>query len=603
MKAYRQLILFLLSLVLCFGIIMGFNYYTNPFGVFSVNHWYSYEMTRNPRTAKISYLHEHEHDYDAYVVGSSGSSAFVVEDLNRATGYHFYNAFYYGADMKDIVKTVEYLIQYKHPKEILFPITFSFAESYDKGEDDLSYKTSDLLGGRIDPVFRLKYLLANVKYGYEKMKAKKEDGYLPKPFDVFLPESGNYDKRMRDVERISDLHRYLEKYPEFTHQKPAMNMPHQEEFFLDLAYVANLCEEKNIPFQVVMYPLYETAFAAYHPADMESFYRRLGEITSYWDFTFSSISKEPRFFYDTGHYRNAVGKMMAAKIYGRKDLYVPDDFGRFVEKGSPVTMPNTEVTNDAEFFDLPVLIYHHFTEEEESNPLTVTAEKLREHLKWLQEAGYQTVSIEELIRYVDTPADLPEKSVLITIDDGYRSNYEIAYPILKENRAKATIFVIGHSVGKDTYKETGKKIFPHFSIAEGREMIASGLISIQSHSMDMHQSYDLEEDKSKVRETVLRKETEDEAEYILHFNRDIRSSVRQIEEDFGNPSVAFSYPRGAADDLAEVLLSENGFRATFGTEVGRNLILKGLPQSLVRLKHYNMTNQTTKEGLMEYLGE
>lgn len=601
MKAYRQFFLFLLSLILCLGIVMGFNYYTNPFGVFSANHWYSYEMTRNPRTAKISYIHEH--DYNAYVVGSSGSSAFVVEDLNHATGCNFYNAFYYGADMKDAVKTIEYLVKYKNPKEILFPITFSFAENYDKGEDDLSYKTSDLLEGNVNPVFRLKYLLANVKYGYEKIKSQKEDRYLPKPFDVFLPESGNYDKRVRDVERITNPYTYLEKYPEFTYQKAAIEMPHQKDFFHDLSYVVNLCKEKNIPLRVVMYPLYETAFAAYHPEDIKTFYQNLGEITEYWDFTFSSVSKEPRFFYDTAHYRNAIGKMMVAKIYGQENQYVPNDFGKFVEKHSPVSIPATETTNTIESFDLPVLIYHHFTEEEEDNPLTVTKEKLKEHLNWLKEAGYQTISVEELINYVNTPADLPEKAVLITIDDGYRSNYEIAYPLLKENKAKATIFAIGHSVGKDTYKETGKKILPHFSIEEGREMIASGLISIQSHTMDMHQSYDLEEDKTKVRETVLPLENENETEYIRHFRQDIQSSIRQIEEEFGNPSIAFSYPRGAADELAEVLLAENGFQVTFGTEVGRNLILKGLPQSLVQLKRYNMTNQTTKEGLMEYLGE
>ncbi len=52
---------------------------------------------------------------------------------------------------------------------------------------------------------------------------------------------------------------------------------------------------------------------------------------------------------------------------------------------------------------------------------------------------------------------------------------------------KATIFAIGVSIGKDTYKDTDHAMTPHFGAAEMQEMVDSGLISIQSHTYDMHQ--------------------------------------------------------------------------------------------------------------------
>ena len=51
--------------------MVGFNYWVDPFGVFSHKslEWPSYEMTINPRTAKITYLKDHHQDYDSYILG------------------------------------------------------------------------------------------------------------------------------------------------------------------------------------------------------------------------------------------------------------------------------------------------------------------------------------------------------------------------------------------------------------------------------------------------------------------------------------------------------------------------------------------------------
>ena len=67
---------------------------------------------------------------------------------------------------------------------------------------------------------------------------------------------------------------------------------------------------------------------------------------------------------------------------------------------------------------------------------------------------------------------------------------------------KATIFAIGVSIGKDTYKDTDHAMTPHFGAAEMQEMVDSGLISIQSHTYDMHQWPPFEDGNDRVRETL-----------------------------------------------------------------------------------------------------
>ena len=62
------------------------------------------------------------------------------------------------------------------------------------------------------------------------------------------------------------------------------------------------------------------------------FYTRLAQVTPYWDFSYSSVSFEPRYFYDETHFRNCVGEMALARMFGDSSVYVPEDFGEYVSQ-------------------------------------------------------------------------------------------------------------------------------------------------------------------------------------------------------------------------------------------------------------------------------
>ena len=203
--------------------------------------------------------------------------------------------------------------------------------------------------------------------------------------------------------------------------------------------------------------------------------------------------------------------------------------------------------------------------------------------------------------YVKSGAELPDKPVLITFDDGYLSNYEIAYPILKQYGMKATIFAIGSSVGKSVYKDTEYEIIPHFDYQQAKEMSDSGIISIQSHTYDMHQWPPYEEGRA--RENILRFEDEDEEDYIPLLRNDIRRSIREIQEATGKPVKVLAYPNGYYDSLSQAVLWEEGIRVTLTTQQGMNTIIKGLPQSLLGLKRFAIDDGISPEKLLEMIGD
>ena len=70
MTSKKWLISFLLTVIGIALLIAGFNVLTDPFGVFGdpMLDWWSYNMTNNPRTAKLAYLEDHWEDYDSYLI-------------------------------------------------------------------------------------------------------------------------------------------------------------------------------------------------------------------------------------------------------------------------------------------------------------------------------------------------------------------------------------------------------------------------------------------------------------------------------------------------------------------------------------------------------
>lgn len=602
MKSKKWLTMFFSTVAVILALIGVFNYTTDPFGVFGdkIMNWYSYDITNNPRTAKISYLDEHYADYDSYIIGCSSTSSFPTEDFGKYLDAKFYNMIMYGADMLDVEQMVSYMIKNYTVKNLVVNVYIDNGAVYNEESNKYTHSMMPRVDGS-DPLgFYSRFLFATPSYGVAKLKAYQTRTWLSQYYNIFDEKTGAYDKRRRDIEPISDMDNYYKAYPEFI-DYPHGNylLPAVDDCIKSMENIVSMCEDNGVNLIVVAAPVYYEYMNNFYPDSVCAFYTRLAEVVDFWDFSYSSVSFEPRYFYDRTHFRNNVGHMAAARIFGDESVYIPDDFGHLVTAENAEdyfgTYFDAKQLDTADYTkDVPVLMYHNIAEE--PNDMTVTPETFRMHMETLAENGYTAVTLDDMVNYVYSGGELPEKPVLITFDDGYYSNYEYAYPVLSEHGMKAVIFTVGTSFGKTTYLDTDAPITPHFGEKEAKEMTNSGVISLQSHTYDMHRSENYEKN---ARYDMGQLAGETEEEYIDTVREDLIMSREFLENLREDNVLALSYPKGKITDNAARIAVEEGYTVTFSTNWGVQELVRGLGQSLYAVKRNHISNDVTSERLLE----
>lgn len=207
---------------------------------------------------------------------------------------------------------------------------------------------------------------------------------------------------------------------------------------------------------------------------------------------------------------------------------------------------------------IPVLMYHHFVEVgEETSPTTITDEAFEEQMKYLKSLGYNTITEKDIIDFYYNGQELPENPIHITIDDGYESNYELAYPILKENEMKATIFIIGSRID-------GEYSLPRLSWEQVKEMSDSGVVNIQSHTYDLHHKEDIYGEKVSA---MIAYDTEEHHRKIID---DLILSKQLIEYKLGKEVLSLAFPYGHYDENTLSAVEEAGFKLAYTVKHGLN---------------------------------
>lgn len=225
---------------------------------------------------------------------------------------------------------------------------------------------------------------------------------------------------------------------------------------------------------------------------------------------------------------------------------------------------------------VPILMYHDISYL--GYGYSKTPEVFKKQLQELKDAGFHTVFYAQLIDYVEKGTPLPSKPVVITLDDGYRTNYTYAFPILQELDMKAEISLIGGAI---QYTAWGLKW------DEIQEMADSGLVSFQAHTMQLH------EDSSATggRLGVLKKPTESWMEYVELLGSDTVKILNLIETKTGTRPIAFTYPRGKWNYMAEALVTSLGCKVSVTTKDGVAVVTQGDPSSLHLMDRIGMDFQ------------
>jgi peptidoglycan/xylan/chitin deacetylase (PgdA/CDA1 family) len=194
---------------------------------------------------------------------------------------------------------------------------------------------------------------------------------------------------------------------------------------------------------------------------------------------------------------------------------------------------------------VPILCYHRFGPNRSS--MTITASSFEAQMEYLAKNGYRVISMAQFGDFIAGKEPLPRKTVVITIDDGYRATYQIAYPILRRFGFPATVYLYSDFVGA-----ADAMTWPQM-----QEMVKSGLIEIQPHS------------KSHANLTV-RLPGETEARYAERIRREVEAPQAVIQDKLGLASLSFAYPYGDMNDLVAGLLQRQGVHLGATVTAGGN---------------------------------
>ncbi|MGZ4980114.1 MAG: poly-beta-1,6-N-acetyl-D-glucosamine N-deacetylase PgaB [Methylobacter sp.] len=236
------------------------------------------------------------------------------------------------------------------------------------------------------------------------------------------------------------------------------------------------------------------------------------------------------------------------------------------------------------------------------NSMDVSVDHLEDHLVWLKKNGYKIVSVQTVLDAAAGKSSIPDKSVLLTFDDGYQSFYTRVFPLLKKYHYPATVALIGTWIdGIDTPDEAGKRLLTWDQV---REMAKSGLVETASHTYDLHKSIVANPQGDRQAATVTRLydsttghyETDEQYRERIHLA--LRKSAEFIFQHAGVWPRVMVWPYGEYNNIALEASREAGMPMTMGLIDGFNTVA-----NIDALRRLIMTNNPDIRQFAEIIGK
>jgi biofilm PGA synthesis lipoprotein PgaB len=231
----------------------------------------------------------------------------------------------------------------------------------------------------------------------------------------------------------------------------------------------------------------------------------------------------------------------------------------------------------AEESSLQVIAYHDVrddvTGDYDPDQYAVSTRNLILQFTWLREHGYQPVSLDDVIAAENNGPPLPERAVLLTFDDGLASVYTKVYPLLKLFQYPAVISVVTGWIESDAnidYGSIDRSSEDFLTWEQIREMHASGLVEVASHSQDLHRGVQGNPQGNSLPAAVTRIYDGDSYETDQHYRErieaDLSSSVNIITKRTGRAPRVICWPYGAYNDDAAQIARDLGMHISLTLE-------------------------------------
>lgn len=228
------------------------------------------------------------------------------------------------------------------------------------------------------------------------------------------------------------------------------------------------------------------------------------------------------------------------------------------------------------------LCYHDVQDVvDDPDGMAVSRDHLVAQFSWLRENGYRPVSIDDLLAAQRGERALPDKAVLLTFDDGYASFYTKVFPLLKAFDYPAVLALVGSwlEVPVGAQVAYGDTLVPRerfMSWEQIREVAASGLVEIASHSFDLHRGVPANPQgntqpamTTRIYDAASGSYETDDA-YSQRLRADFAQNAALLKERLGQAPRVMVWPYGEYNRRAQELAAQVGMPISLTLDVGEN---------------------------------
>ena len=259
--------------------------------------------------------------------------------------------------------------------------------------------------------------------------------------------------------------------------------------------------------------------------------------------------------------------------------------------------PTKQALSPVQSRTLPVVMYHHVLRDpRRAGKYVLPEETLREDLAYLQQCGYTSVTVGDVLAFVKGKKELPEKIVMLTFDDGYQSMETYVLPLLQAYRMKAVLSVVGQFA--QSYTDSGDTNVGYACLSWDalRRLSDSGCFELQNHTYDLHKN------GAAGRKGLAQKRGESLDAYRTMLTEDLMKNQNAIRQFTGQTPAALTYPFGACSDSTPQIAKECGFQAILTCAQTVNTITQGDAESLFALGRFNRAAGEDSAAFFQKLG-
>lgn len=190
---------------------------------------------------------------------------------------------------------------------------------------------------------------------------------------------------------------------------------------------------------------------------------------------------------------------------------------------------------------VPILVYHNFNPTVPGS-MNLTPARFKEQMQWIKDHHFTVIPLSQLVNYLQGKTrSLPAKSVVITADDGWESQYHYLVPIVREFHYPVTFFIYPGTISKSNHFMTWNQL---------QELQKTGEFDIQSHTLT-HPNFKQE------------KKRLPPSQYNKFVNNELVTAKKILQQEMNKPITLLAWPFGIYNEDLEQQAAKAGYEMAF----------------------------------------